>query len=145
VHQELSDFKKAYDSFRREVLYNILIDFGIPMKSVWLTEMSVNGKQNEIRIFKHLSDAFPITMVGKKGDALSPLLFNFASEYTIRNVHEYRESFKLNGAPQLLVYADDINLFGENMKTVRRNKKALLAASTEAGLAISVENTKYIL
>ena len=32
VHQLFIDFKKAYDSVRREVLYNILIEFGIPMK-----------------------------------------------------------------------------------------------------------------
>jgi len=32
VHQLFIDFKKAYDSFRREVLFNILIEFGIPMK-----------------------------------------------------------------------------------------------------------------
>ena len=104
--------------------------------------MSVNGKRNEVRMFKHLSDAFPITMVGKKGDALSPLLFNVALEYTIRNVHAYRESFKLNGVQPLPVYADYINLFGENIQTVKRNKKALLVASREVGLAISVENTK---
>jgi hypothetical protein len=32
VHQLFIDFKKAYDSVRREFLYNILIEFGIPMK-----------------------------------------------------------------------------------------------------------------
>jgi hypothetical protein len=36
VHQLLIDLKKAYDSVRREVLYNILIEFGIPMKLVRL-------------------------------------------------------------------------------------------------------------
>jgi hypothetical protein len=33
------DFKKAYDSIRREVLYNTLIEFSIPMKLVSLIKM----------------------------------------------------------------------------------------------------------
>jgi hypothetical protein len=36
VHQLFIDFKKAYDSLRREVLYNNLIEFGVPMKLVRL-------------------------------------------------------------------------------------------------------------
>jgi len=40
VQQLFTDFKKAYDSVRREVLYNILIEFGIPMKLVRLIKMS---------------------------------------------------------------------------------------------------------
>jgi hypothetical protein len=32
VHQLFIDFKKAYDSVRREVLYNILTEIGVPMK-----------------------------------------------------------------------------------------------------------------
>jgi hypothetical protein len=39
VHQLFVDFEKAYDSVKREVLYNILIDFGIPMKPVRLIKM----------------------------------------------------------------------------------------------------------
>ena len=41
VHQLFTDFKKAYDSVRREVLYKILIEFGIPRKLVRLIKMSL--------------------------------------------------------------------------------------------------------
>jgi hypothetical protein len=39
VHQLFIDLKKAYDSVRREVLYNIIIEFGVPMKLIRLVKM----------------------------------------------------------------------------------------------------------
>jgi hypothetical protein len=56
VHQLFIDFRKAYDSVRREVLYNILIEFGVPMKLVRLIKMCLNETYSEVRITKHLSD-----------------------------------------------------------------------------------------
>jgi hypothetical protein len=60
VHQLFINFKKANDSARREVLYNILIEFGIPMKLVELIRMCLNKTYSRVQIDKHLPDMFPI-------------------------------------------------------------------------------------
>jgi hypothetical protein len=49
-----ADFKKAYDSIRRELLYNILIKFGVPMKLVRLIKMCLNETHSKVRIGEHL-------------------------------------------------------------------------------------------
>jgi hypothetical protein len=70
VHQLFVDIKKAYDSVRREVLYNILIEFGIPMELVRLIKRCLNETYSKVHIGKHLSDNFPIQNGLKQGDAL---------------------------------------------------------------------------
>jgi hypothetical protein len=69
-------FRKAYDSVRREVLYNILIEFGVPMKLVRLIKLCLNETYSKVHTGKHLFDSFPIQNGLKQGDALSPLLWN---------------------------------------------------------------------
>jgi hypothetical protein len=52
VHQLFIDFKKAYDSIRREALYNILIESGIPRKLVRLIKMCLNETYSRVGIGK---------------------------------------------------------------------------------------------
>ena len=78
MQQLFTDFKRAYDSVRREVLHNILIEFCIPMKMVRLIKMCLTETYSRVQVGKNLSDMFPIRKGLKQGDALPPLLFNFA-------------------------------------------------------------------
>jgi hypothetical protein len=52
---------------------------------------------------------------------------------------------KLNGTHQLLAYADDVNLLGDNIDTLKKNTKTLIDASREVGIEVNVEKTKYML
>ena len=54
VHQLFIDLKKAYDSVRREVLYKILIEFGIPRKLVRLIKMSLTETYCRVRVGKNV-------------------------------------------------------------------------------------------
>jgi sorting nexin-29 len=145
VYQLFIDFKKAYNSVRREVLYSILILFRIPRKLAGLIQTRLKETYSIVHIGKYKSDNFPIQNCLEQDYALSPLLFNSALEYAIRRVQENQEGLKLNWTHHLLAYAGNVNIVGENTDTIKKNKEAFSDASKGAGLEVHPEKTKYIL
>jgi hypothetical protein len=115
------------------------------MKLTMLIKMCLNETYSKVRIAKHLSDSLPIQNGLKQGDALPPLLFNFALEYAIRKVQENQVGLKLNGTHLLLAYADGVNLQGDNLDTTKNSTETLIDASKEVSLEINVEKYKYML
>jgi hypothetical protein len=81
----------------------------------------------------------------KQGGALSPLIFNFASEYAIRRTQGNQEGLKLNATQHLWSCANDINIAGKNIDTIGKNTEASLDASKEVGLEVNPEKTKCVL
>ena len=70
------------------------------------------------------------------------MLFNFAPDCSISGVQINQDGLKLNGTNRLLVYADDVNIFGGSIHTIKENTEALIVARKETGLEVNADKTK---
>jgi hypothetical protein len=95
-------------------------------------------------VYANICLSFLIQNGLKQGNAISPLVFNFALGYVIRKVQENRVELKLNGTHQLLAYTDFVNLLGDNIDTIK-GTETLIDASKRFGLELNVEKIKYML
>jgi hypothetical protein len=59
-------------------------------------------------------------------------------------VQANQEGSKLNGTHQLLVYADDVNILGGSICSIKKNAEDLVVARKEICLAANAEKTKYM-
>jgi len=70
--------------------------------------------------------------------------WNTMKKFTIRRVQVNQDDLKLNGTHQLLAYADDVNILGGSIHTLKENAEALVAATREMGLEVSADKTRYM-
>jgi hypothetical protein len=101
--------------------------------------MCLNETYSTVWVSIHLSDTFSIRNGLKQGDALLPFLFNCALEYTISKVRANQEGMKLNDTRHIPNYASDVNILGESIHTIKKNKEALKVTSKEIGLEVNAE------
>ena len=64
------------------------------------------------------------------------------TSHLIRRIE--RRLYIYNGTHQLLAYADDVNILGGGIHTLKENAEALVAATREIGLEVSADKTKYM-
>jgi hypothetical protein len=91
--------------------------------------MCLTETYSKVWVSKNFSEMFPIRSGLEQGNSLSPLLFNFALEYAIERVQVNRDGLKLNGAHQLLAYAEDVNILGASVLIVKKNAETLVVAT----------------
>jgi hypothetical protein len=76
-------------------------------------EMRLFRTSSMVYTGKYWFDNFPIQTCLKQGDALTPLIFNFALECAIRKFQENQVGLKLNRTNQFLADADKVKLLGD--------------------------------
>jgi hypothetical protein len=81
----------------------------------------------------------------QQGDALPPKLFNLPLKYAIKRVHVKQNGLKLSNTNQLLLYADDVNILGGSVHTIKKNIEALIVASKETSLKVNADKTKHMI
>jgi hypothetical protein len=91
----LHGFQDRLCFIRKEVLRNIITEFGIPIQLVRPIKLRLNETCSRVWVGKHLSDMFPVKNGLKQGHALSPLLFNVSFEYSLRRVKVNSDGLKL--------------------------------------------------
>jgi sorting nexin-29 len=79
------NFKAAYDTIRRDKLFEALIEFKILPKLIRLVKLTLKHVRCRVRIHNNLSEQVDTSIGLRQEDALSCILFNFALEKVVRN------------------------------------------------------------
>jgi len=114
-------FQKAYDSMRRDRLWEFMTEFKIPTKLINMCKTCVRETRSAVRIEGTLSSFFENKTGLKQGDTLSPILFNLSLRKVIQSIKMVPSGIKI-GEEQLnvLAYAGDIVLIGKNEIEIRK-------------------------
>jgi hypothetical protein len=116
---------------------------GIPTKIVKLIKLCNNNTNYIVRVQGELSESFEVVKGLKKGDALSPVLFNFSLESVIRRTSQ-RQPMEVNGNHTLLAYADDIIILDDTKQNIVNGMSNLMKECKHMRLLVYQEKTKYM-
>uniref|UniRef100_A0A8D9EGY4 Craniofacial development protein 2 n=1 Tax=Cacopsylla melanoneura TaxID=428564 RepID=A0A8D9EGY4_9HEMI len=145
THILFIDFKKAFDSLERQAILNAMIELGIPKKLTNLVSMCMEETHNKVRTQSGESETFKTETGVKQGDGLSPVVFILTLHAALKKcITPETETLGINQF-QLLAYADDIAIMGENREEIERCMIVLERETNKVGLEINKEKTEYMI
>ena len=142
------DFKKAFDSVPRPVLFQKLLTHGINGK---FYDCLVNIYSNDVACIKtgdSLTPSFLANQGVKQGCILSPTLFNiFLSDFQHLIETDECDPVKLSDVTKLgcLIWADDILLLSKSKEGLQNMLNALNIFAKENGMTLNIKKTKIMI
>nr|CAH8869570.1 unnamed protein product [Trichobilharzia regenti] len=117
------DIRAAFDSLDRTVLWNCLLERGVPEKFVNILKALYRNTSGRVRAYNQLSPLFPTNSGVRQGCPISPFLFNFAIddilESALKDVREGGVDLLPGDRLFDLEYADDIVLLCDSMQAAQ--------------------------
>ena len=149
------DFKKAFDSINRDILFEILPLYGIPARLVEAIKSLYLNTSATIITPDGPTDFFNISAGVLQGDTLAPFLFIIALDYSLRlsldTIHDKGITIKPRMSSRHpskhltdLGFADDIALLADCMENAQHLLKALQEAAALVGLHLNEGKTEFI-
>ena len=146
------DFKKAFDSINREVMFGILRYYGIPQITVDAIKVMYNNSNSRVLVDGCISNPFEISTGVLQGDVLAPTLFIIVMDYVMSNS---AKDFGFVSHPRLssrseakvindLDFADDIALLETTVHKAQEQLEVTSLNAQKVGLNINTDKTKYL-
>lgn len=140
------DFEKAFDSIKRDRMWEILAKYGVPTKIINIVRDLY--RESNLRVVHQgkVGPAFGVESGVKQGDILSPLLFLIVLDYVLRQVQNKQRGIHWNTFQRLddLDYADDIAFMTHTLKEMREICERLKIFAADVGLKVNVAKTKIM-
>lgn len=145
------DFKKAFDSVDRRMLFAILRHYGIPENVVRAIRQLYDDSKGAVIVNGKMSSEFRITTGVLQGDVLAPFLFIIAVDYImVKSENDF--GFRLSTTKSSRVfsniadldYADDIALLESNTSRATAQVNELASNAREVGLEINIKKTEFM-
>lgn len=149
VYVAFVDFRKAFDTVKRNVLWNILLKTGISGRMLSALTALYQSVQFCVRnSMNNCTDYFECFQGLKQGCLVSPTLFSFLiNELAVYVVENGKHGFQLRPDAVelfLLMFADDIALFSSTPYGLQTQLNNLHTAASKLGLCVNLEKTKII-
>jgi hypothetical protein len=144
------DFKKAFDSIDRNIMFKILRYYGIPVRIVNAIKVLYDNSESTVKINGQFTEYFKINTGVLQGDTLAPFLFiivlNFVLERSYDNDNDNQFGFSTTKNEKItdLDFADDIVLFDDNKEKAVLHFNKIQTEAEKVGLQINNNKTKYI-